>query len=174
MFDCGEGTVRQMLNSSVRASKLDSVFITHLHGDHVSRMLMTCKRPLLMRQFYGLPGLAMRLIGLRSERDKTKLYAPYGLRTFLGTSISAYCAPLLHPRDSLTIFTSNRNMNLHEIVPGLSKRAGELAVNPVLFDSASGVYNLTSNELFSIKAVPIKHSVFCLGYIIEEMEQRGR
>ena len=35
MFDCGEGTVRQLLNSSVRASKIDSVFITHLHGDHV-------------------------------------------------------------------------------------------------------------------------------------------
>lgn len=36
MFDCGEGTVRQLMNSSVRASKIDSVFITHLHGDHVS------------------------------------------------------------------------------------------------------------------------------------------
>ena len=35
MFDCGEGTVRQMIESSVRAGKLDSVFITHLHGDHV-------------------------------------------------------------------------------------------------------------------------------------------
>ena len=40
MFDCGEGTVRQMIESSVRAGKLDSVFITHLHGDHVSYLII--------------------------------------------------------------------------------------------------------------------------------------
>lgn len=39
MFDCGEGTVRQMIESSVRAGKLDSVFITHLHGDHVIKVV---------------------------------------------------------------------------------------------------------------------------------------
>ena len=39
MFDCGEGTVRQMISSSVRAGKLDSVFITHLHGDHVKKFI---------------------------------------------------------------------------------------------------------------------------------------
>jgi ribonuclease Z len=40
MFDCGEGTVRQMISSSVRAGKLDSVFITHLHGDHVKNIFI--------------------------------------------------------------------------------------------------------------------------------------
>ena len=35
MFDCGEGTVRQIIESSVKVGRLDSVFITHLHGDHV-------------------------------------------------------------------------------------------------------------------------------------------
>lgn len=38
LFDCGEGTVRQMISSTLRSSKLDSVFITHLHGDHVHRL----------------------------------------------------------------------------------------------------------------------------------------
>ena len=44
LFDCGEGTTRQLLKAKCRLRDLEAVFITHLHGDH----------------FYGLPGLAMR------------------------------------------------------------------------------------------------------------------
>jgi ribonuclease Z len=92
MFDCGEGTVRQLLNSSVRASKIDSVFITHLHGDHVSHSKHCCLLSnafVLLYQFYGLPGLGMRMIGLREEQEPTRVFAPFGIRSFMGTSVSA-------------------------------------------------------------------------------------
>ena len=62
---------------------------------------------------------------------------------------------------------------LNEIVPSMSKRALDLSINPVLFDKSSGSYLLTRNDLFSVSAVPIKHTVFCLGYIIQEHQQRG-
>lgn len=74
----------------------------------------------------------------------------------------------------LLIVFSNRHFELHEIVPSLSKRALEQSVNPVIIDPKTKSYSLTSNDLFSITAVPIKHTVFCLGYIIQEHEQRGR
>ncbi|MDE1810848.1 MAG: MBL fold metallo-hydrolase, partial [Candidatus Micrarchaeota archaeon] len=34
LFDCGEGTQRQMMTSSLSISKVRAVFLSHIHGDH--------------------------------------------------------------------------------------------------------------------------------------------
>src|ERR1700750_3339289 len=34
LIDCGEGTQQQMLRFDVRGSRIDHIFISHLHGDH--------------------------------------------------------------------------------------------------------------------------------------------
>ena len=61
LIDCGEGTQVQLRKSKVKFSRINHIFISHLHGDH----------------FFGLPGLisTFRLLG----RDKElHLYGPKG------------------------------------------------------------------------------------------------
>ncbi|MBT8347845.1 MAG: MBL fold metallo-hydrolase, partial [Sulfurovum sp.] len=66
LFDCGEATQHQILRSRLSIGKLDTIFITHMHGDH----------------YYGLPGL------LSSKKLDTAfrplaVYGPKGLTKFL-------------------------------------------------------------------------------------------
>lgn len=66
MFDCGEGTQRQMMRANIGFNRRMIVFITHMHGDHV----------------LGLPGMiqTMSLLG----RDKPlKIYGPPGIKAFI-------------------------------------------------------------------------------------------
>lgn len=71
MFDCGEGTQHQVLRSPLRLGKLEKLFITHLHGDHL----------------FGLPGL----ISSRAYQGGTApltVYGPPGLKAYLEISLS--------------------------------------------------------------------------------------
>lgn len=48
LFDCGEGTQRQFIHSILIPSKVQGIFITHMHGDHV----------------FGLPGMLLSFLSL--------------------------------------------------------------------------------------------------------------
>jgi len=61
LFDCGEGTQRQLMRS-VGLADLDCVFITHFHADH----------------WLGLPGM-LKSFGLREREQPFAVYGPRGL-----------------------------------------------------------------------------------------------
>lgn len=63
LIDCGEGTQRQMRKHSVGFSKINHIFISHLHGDH----------------FFGLIGLISTLGILNRERE-LHIYGPKGIK----------------------------------------------------------------------------------------------
>lgn len=72
MFDCGEGTQRQILSTTIRPRKVRKIFITHLHGDHV----------------FGLPGfLSSRSFQASDEQTDLDLYGPVGIKQFVMTSL---------------------------------------------------------------------------------------
>src|SRR5438034_11456427 len=66
LFDCGEGTQRQMMHTGLGFNRPTIILIPHLHGDHI----------------LGLPGLLQTMSCL--GRDKPlDLYGPKGLMKFL-------------------------------------------------------------------------------------------
>lgn len=71
LFDCGEATQHQILRSSLKLSKLEKVFITHLHGDHI----------------FGLPGL-LSSRAYQGGTTKLAVYGPPGLKQFVDVSLT--------------------------------------------------------------------------------------
>jgi ribonuclease Z len=65
LFDCGEGTQRQLVRS-VGLADLDAVFLTHFHADH----------------WLGLPGL-LKTFDLRGRERPLSIYGPPGLRELI-------------------------------------------------------------------------------------------
>jgi ribonuclease Z len=63
LFDCGEGTQRQLLRSSVGLVELREVFVSHFHADH----------------YLGLPGM-LKTFALRGRELPLTIYGPPGLR----------------------------------------------------------------------------------------------
>ncbi|WP_166241663.1 ribonuclease Z [Paenibacillus turpanensis] len=77
MFDCGEGTQQQVLASPIKLGKLEKLFITHLHGDHL----------------YGLPG-ALTSRSYQGGDTPLTVYGPQGLRRFVETALEVSGAHL--------------------------------------------------------------------------------
>jgi len=63
LFDCGEGTQRQMAGLKLSPMKINQIFITHLHGDH----------------FLGLPGM-IQSMAFRGRKDPLHIYGPEGIK----------------------------------------------------------------------------------------------
>jgi ribonuclease Z len=67
MFDCGEGTQRQ-LQRSVGLAQVDEIFLTHFHADHI----------------LGLPGM-LKTYDLTAREEPLTIYGPRGLQDLFKT-----------------------------------------------------------------------------------------
>jgi ribonuclease Z len=69
LFDCGEGTQRQMMRYGVSFA-LSEIFFTHFHADH----------------FLGMIGL-VRTLGLQGREEPLRLYGPRGAKQVLNNAL---------------------------------------------------------------------------------------
>ncbi|MGE5106501.1 MAG: ribonuclease Z [Sphingobacteriales bacterium] len=77
LFDCGEGTQMQLSRYKIRRSKINYIFISHLHGDH----------------YFGLPGL-LNSMGLQGRTQDLHLFIPEKLKEILDLQFEAANAEL--------------------------------------------------------------------------------
>lgn len=87
LIDCGEGTQMQLARYKIRRSRINHIFISHLHGDH----------------YFGLPGLITSM-GLLGRDAELHLYAPPELKPILDLMLKAADTKLgytlhFHPLD---------------------------------------------------------------------------
>merc|ERR1711879_174160 len=149
-FDCGEGTQHQVRKSDVKIAKLQSVFITHNHGDHL----------------FGLPGLLCTLSGSITEEGRIiNIFGPKGLRLYLRAALSVSASFL------------NFSICVHELIQeGDTPSCGEEdslvfeLPGKNLYPGADGLWKLpfSDSRISSIVAGPLMHTVPSVGYVIEE------
>lgn len=77
MVDCGEGTQMQLRRSRLRFTQINTIFISHLHGDHC----------------FGLIGL-ISTFGLLGRTAPLHIYAPGELQPMLMAQMELFCTGL--------------------------------------------------------------------------------
>src|SRR3984957_4785146 len=80
LVDCGEGTQMQMAKYKIRRSKINYIFISHLHGDH----------------YFGLIGL-LTSMGLLGRTQDLHIYAPSALQDIIGLQLKVADIHLPYP-----------------------------------------------------------------------------
>ncbi|RXZ77286.1 ribonuclease Z [Paenibacillaceae bacterium] len=117
LFDCGEATQHQLLKTSLKLNKLDRIFITHMHGDHV----------------FGLPGLLSTRSFLEGTGPLT-LYGPPGIREYLEMALR------------LTGTNLNYELHIHEVADGTILDTDAYTVETALLDHRIASYGYRVTE----------------------------
>ena len=95
LFDCGEGTQRQMMRYGTGFA-VSAVFLTHVHGDHV----------------FGLPGL-LHTWSFQGRDEPLSIYTPRGTRSDVVSLITACGGDLPYP------------VHVDEVRPGETPHRGD-------------------------------------------------
>lgn len=82
LIDCGEGTQNSIRQMDVSLARLNHIFISHLHGDHI----------------LGLPGL-LSTLGMLGRKGTLSIYAHAGLEKYLQQQIEFFGEDFGYPID---------------------------------------------------------------------------
>eukprot|EP00656_Telonema_subtile_P047958 TRINITY_DN5601_c0_g1_i2.p1 TRINITY_DN5601_c0_g1~~TRINITY_DN5601_c0_g1_i2.p1 ORF type:complete len:349 (-),score=84.55 TRINITY_DN5601_c0_g1_i2:175-1221(-) len=142
LFDCGEGTQRQIGRvQALTTCTIERIFVTHMHGDHV----------------FGLPGLLCNIVhNSPGGHPPIAIYGPPGLRRYLFEALRLTTAAV--PPYFVRELHSCRSTAVHK---------DDLMCEQDLSDSADR-WKLHEDSVCAVYAGAITHRVDCWGYVITE------
>ncbi|KAF9076817.1 Metallo-hydrolase/oxidoreductase [Rhodocollybia butyracea] len=165
LFDCGEGTQHRVQKSGVKMGKIEKVFITHTHGDHIFGLI-----PLMAGCLNGGGGTADDVEDPRKkinlDEPPFEIYGPLGTRAYVRSALT-YTHTLL-----------GRPYVVHELRFPSEPRWGDCTSLPRLryesrgrnITQVDGVWDVYKDNVISVCAAPIFHSVPCVGYTLTEAQ----
>ncbi|HAH22992.1 MAG TPA: ribonuclease Z [Prolixibacteraceae bacterium] len=147
LIDCGEGTQTQMRKYKIGFSKIDRIFITHLHGDHI----------------FGLIGLISTMILLGRDKD-LHIYSHSELQKYLSAQVNFLYADeipfriIYHPLNfkSVQMIYEDKKVTIYSFplshrIPTCGFRFEEKPVLPNLKKQKLEEYNIPIRERQRIK-----------------------
>jgi ribonuclease Z len=141
LIDCGEGTQIQLRKTKVKFSRIQHIFISHLHGDH----------------FYGLIGLisTFRLLGRTSPLT---IYGPVGIKEIITLQLKhakSWTSYPLHFHE-LTLKTSEVIFEDESIRIQTLPLDHRVYTNGFLFSTVSTKRKINVNKLITFNLKPFQ------------------
>ncbi|KAH8830436.1 beta-lactamase-like protein [Flagelloscypha sp. PMI_526] len=172
IFDCGEATQNRLQQSIVKLGKIDKIFITHTHGDHIFGLV-----PLMASRLNGAGGITSEEGDPRANIDLTlpplEIYGPLGTRAYVRNALKYTHSFLGGPyvvhelrfnEESIVGDYTELPLNRAELPSGRNISMNELGVWDHIFQ----------DDLLTVSSAPIFHSCPCVGYVVSEKPLPGK
>ncbi|THU99365.1 hypothetical protein K435DRAFT_777033 [Dendrothele bispora CBS 962.96] len=178
MVDCAEGTLRQFSrqpfsadNPHLRVSRINKMFVTHMHADHVMGII-----PMLRNVLLPSPTGEAALQFQPDPLPKIEIYGPAGIRTFVRSILK------------MTLTRTRNKYVVHELLTDDDKKTpcdppeimhvNEVAGRDIVC-SEDGFWHSISKERcrraeVAVDAGPIAHRDPCLGFVFRECSSPNR
>ncbi|KAJ3487982.1 hypothetical protein NLI96_g3157 [Meripilus lineatus] len=174
LFDCGEATQHQLQKSTVKMGKIQKIFITHTHGDHIFGIL-----PLLASRLNGAGGTVEGVADPRAKAstsqdptDVIEIYGTTGTRAYIRNGLS-YTYTLLGSPYVVHELRFPSDPQSGDMTT-MTRHTSELPSGRNIIQE-NGVWpDIFSDDLITVSAAPILHSVPCVGFVVNEKPIPGK
>eukprot|EP01102_Stenamoeba_stenopodia_P020707 TRINITY_DN8176_c0_g1_i1.p1 TRINITY_DN8176_c0_g1~~TRINITY_DN8176_c0_g1_i1.p1 ORF type:complete len:409 (-),score=83.75 TRINITY_DN8176_c0_g1_i1:67-1293(-) len=182
LFDVGEGSQHQLMKSNnIRIGKIEKIFVTHLHGDHV----------------FGLPGLMCTMTnavggggGKESEAPEAdeklasstssstsklppiQIYGPAGTRKYIRNSLKSSYSRLGLDYQVHELLMINDEQTIDD--DANNRHPNELLGSDLLLDEATHTWRVFEDERCTVVASPLTHTVPSIGFVVTERPAPGK
>ena len=96
LIDCGEGTQMRMNDFHIKRGRINQIFISHLHGDHV----------------FGLIGL-LTSYSLNGRKEALEIFGPEGLEAFIQHQLTYSGSTITYPL-SFQVVDTTQHLKVYE------------------------------------------------------------